>query len=276
MTPTRPILRYHGGKWMLSKWIISTFPAHRIYVEPYGGAASVLLRKKRSYSEVYNDLDDEVVNLFRVARDQGTLLADRLRLTPFSRKEYRQAFEFTGDPVESAARLVIRSFMGFGSNSINRDIKSGFRSNSDRSGTTPAHDWRHYPRELKRTIGRLRGVVIENKPALELVKQHDSPHTLFYIDPPYVHKTRSAVMHGPHGYKHEMSNRQHIELALHLRAVEGMVIVSGYHSSLYDKLYKGWEIEERKSLADGARPRLEVLYFNPAASRSRIVQRTMF
>lgn len=115
--PRRPALRYHGGKWRLAPWIIDHLPAHRIYVEPLGGAASVLLRKPRSYAEIYNDLDDEVVTFFEVLRDPGQSaeLQQRLRLTPFARAEFEAAYEPAGDPVERSRRLLIQSFMGFGS-----------------------------------------------------------------------------------------------------------------------------------------------------------------
>lgn len=93
MTPSRPILRWHGGKWKLAPWIIQNMPAHRTYVEPFGGAASVLLRKPRSYAEVYNDLDGDLVNLFRVTRDRGEELIRALELTPFAKDEFLGAYE---------------------------------------------------------------------------------------------------------------------------------------------------------------------------------------
>jgi DNA adenine methylase len=265
-TPSRPLLRYHGGKWNLADWIISHFPPHRVYVEPYGGAASVLLSKERSYGEVYNDLDGEIVNLFRMVREHPKRLMRMLAWTPFSRNEYRNAFEIVEDPVEMARRMIIRSFMGFGSNAINRAVKSGFRANSNRSGTTPAHDWANYPPNVRRIARRLRGVVIENRPAAEIIAQHDSSETLFYLDPPYVHATRALdIMHGDHGYAHEMSNDEHRTLAEQLRGVGGMVVLSGYHGELYDELYEGWERVERGALADGASPRIEVLWLNATA-----------
>lgn len=251
---------------MLAEWIISNFPPHKVYVEPFGGAASVLLQKPRSYGEVYNDLDGEIVNLFRVARDHGEALKSKLELTPFSRDEYRLSFEQCEDAIEQARRTVIRSFMGFGSNALCRDIKSGFRSNSNRSGTTPAHDWGNYPNALKSVIDRLRGVVIENKPATEIMLQHDSPETLHYCDPPYVHSTRSLAVHGNHGYSHEMEDVDHEKLAFFLHdKIQGMVVLSGYHSPLYDRIFGIWERIEKKALADGARERTEVLWFNKPA-----------
>lgn len=108
----RPILRYHGGKWRLAPWIISHFPKHSVYVEPFGGGASVLLRKKRSYAEVYNDLDEEIVNLFRICRDQGDKFVEALFLTPFSRTEFNKCYQEAPNDFERARHTVIRSFMG--------------------------------------------------------------------------------------------------------------------------------------------------------------------
>lgn len=267
----RPLLRYHGGKWLLAPWIISHFPKHRVYVEPYGGAGSVLLRKARSYAEIYNDLDGEIVNLFKIVRDRGRELIAQLELTPFAREEYAEAFEPTDDPLELARRTVIRSYMGFGSNSINRGIKSGFRSNSNRSGTTPAHDWANFPACLAAIIERLRGVVIENRQATEIMLRHDGPKTLHYCDPPYVHTTRTDCRN--HGYHHEMSDADHREFAAVANRLTGMVIVSGYHGTLYEELFAGWTRVEKAALADGARARTEILWLRncPPAAQGKLI-----
>jgi len=275
--PTRPVLRWHGGKWLLAPWIIEQFPAHRIYVEPFGGAASVLMRKPRSYAEVYNDLDDDVVNLFSVLRsDQGGALVRALELTPFARTEFELGWEPTDDPVERARRLVIRAFMGFGSNAhsnLGRGHRTtGFRANSKRSGTTPAFNWASYPEALPAIVERLRGVIIERSPALQVVAAHDSAATLHYVDPPYVPSTRSpANKHdGKYRmYRHEMTEADHGALLAGLRKLVGMVILSGYPHPLYDDVLVGWTRIEREAMADGARPRNEVLWINPAAADAR-------
>jgi len=261
MSVRRPALRYHGGKWMLAPWIISHFPPHRIYVEPFGGGGSVLLRKPRSYAEVYNDLDGEVVSFFRVMQSRGQELIDLLRLTPFARAEFERAYEPSDEPVERARRLLIRSFMGFGSDGCNEASPTGFRANSNRSGTTPAHDWVNLPDAHERLIGRLRGIVIENRDAVACMQQHDGPQTLHYVDPPYVHSTRESGKR----YAHEMTDDAHQELLSALGQLQGAVILSGYRCDLYDDALAGWRRIDRKAHADGARERTESLWLNRAA-----------
>ena len=259
---TRPALRWHGGKWLLAPWIISHFPAHRIYVEPFGGAASVLLRKPRSYAEIYNDLDDEVVNLFRVLRGEYSYrLIDAVRQTPFARTEFEAAYDWCEEPVERARRLIVRSFMGFGSNGHAQ--RTGFRANSNRSGTTPAHDWVNYPDALALIIERLSGVIVEHRDGKQVMAQHDGPETLHYVDPPYLTETRGDRRAD---YAHEMSDDDHATLLDQLVSLHGMVVLSGYPSALYDEKLADWRRIERAALADGAKKRTEILWINPSAA----------
>lgn len=269
--PTRPVLRWHGGKWKLAPWIISHFPKHRVYVEPFGGAASVLLRKERSYAEVYNDLDHQVVSFFRVLQDPPSAerLTELLRLTPFAREEFELGYTDTDEPIERARRLVVRAFMGHGSDSM-AGVVSGFRANSNKSGTTPAHDWVNYVPALPLAIERMRGVVIEQRDAVATMQRHDAPATLHYVDPPYVHETRTRMTSGKGkgNYRHELDTGGHTSLLEALRALTGMVILSGYPHELYDTTLSDWRRIETAALADGARPRTEVLWLNPACTEA--------
>lgn len=272
MTVERPVLRWHGGKWLLAPWIIDHFPVHQVYVEPFGGAGSVLMRKERSYAEVWNDLDGDVVTLFRVLRsDASADLVKALQLTPFSREEFDLAYQPVDDPIERARRLVVRSFMGFGSNGHNIKAKTGFRANSNRSGTSPAHDWANYPESLLSVVARIRGVIIEHRDALDVARQHDSRDTLHYIDPPYLPSTRSLknpydIKYRGGMYAHEMHEDDHEPLLKALRGLSGMVVLSGYPAPLYDEVLHDWLRVEREALADGARVRMEVLWINPTAA----------
>lgn len=261
-----PVLRWFGGKWRLAPAIIAHMPPHRVYVEPFAGAASVLLRKPRAYAEVINDLDGEVVNLFQVLRDpaQAGELERLLRLTPYARAEFEAAF--TPQPrsgVERARCTVIRAFMGYASDSArmsNGPSATGFRANSNRSGSTPAHDWARYPDRLASFCARLQGVVVERRDALEVMAMHDGPSTLHYVDPPYVSETR-----GRGGYAHELDDDGHARLLEALLGLRGMVLLSGYRCPLYDTVLAGWRRVDWKAYADGARERTESLWLNPAA-----------
>jgi DNA adenine methylase len=273
--PSRPVLRYHGGKWKLADWIIGNFGKHRVYVEPFGGAGSVLMRKPRAKAEMINDLDGEIVNLFRVLRDpsQARELERLIRLTPYARSEFEAAYLSAGDPIEQARRTVLRSFAGFGTDGVT--AATGFRENLMRNGGSPANDWQNYPDAIPAMTERLRGVVVESRPAVQLIQKHDSPTTLFYCDPPYPHETRAGWVKRKHSYRFEMSSDEHRELAEVLMEAKGAVVISGYPCELYDReLFSGWHRIERKTMADGARERTEVLWLNATAAHAQ--QRNLF
>jgi DNA adenine methylase len=254
-------VRYHGGKYILAPWIISTFPEHKGYTEVFGGGGSVLLKKRRSYFEVYNDLDGEIVNIFRMVRDRGDELIALLELTPFSREELNLSYEPSLDPLEWARRSIFRSMAGFGSAAATGQ-KTGFRANSNRSGTTPALDWRNFPGAIPAIIERLRGVIIENKDYYEILKQHDAPKVLHYLDPPYMPETRNKKW-AEKSYRHELTPDQHGLFLTRAQSLEGYAIISGYDTELYNDTLKGWHKITRAALADGARKRTEVLWLSP-------------
>lgn len=284
--PRRPVMRYHGGKWRLAPWIIKFFPEHTIYVEPFCGAASVLMRKPRVKAEVVNDLDGDLCNVFRVLRDPGPAarLEELLRLTPFAREEFVGSYKPSDDPVERARRTIVRAGMGFGSTALRKN-RTGFRARSYCRNQTGMVDWATYPDQIAAFTERLRAVLVENKDAMDLIPIHDSPETLFYVDPPYPRSTRSSISHEAEKaqYVNEMSDNDHCALAEVLRLLEGAVVISGYPCPLYDEdLYPDWRREEKGALADCGQHRTEVLWIKgygpgkPLPPGLRTGQRTFF
>jgi len=266
MAGSNGLIRYFGGKVKIAPWIVAHLPPHRVYVEPFGGGAAVLLAKPRARVEVYNDLDDGLVNLFRVLRHptQGEQLLRLVRLTPYARKEFEAAYEPTDDPVERARRLLVRSHLGHGGEATN-GRRTGFRRASHRKearSTHPALDWPRYPARLARLIARLAGVVVEHRPAIEVMAYYDAPDTATYLDPPYL----VELLQNPYDrlYNHPLAPLGHEDLAAAASRCAGTVLVSGYHSPLYDRLYAGWQRHERRAVTTGGGRRTEVLWIKPA------------
>jgi DNA adenine methylase len=271
MSVERPVLRYHGAKFRLASWVTGFFPEHTCYVEPFGGAAGVLLQKPRVYAEVYNDLDGEVVNFFRVLRDreQRERLIESCVFTPYSRDDFNEAWEPTEDSIERARRLAIRAQMGFGSAGATKGA-TGFRIDTKREYGTAQHLWALYPAAIAEAGQRLSGVLIENRPALEVMCAHDAPSTLHFIDPPYMHGTR--VMDGSNRYyRFEMTDAEHADLLSAAIRLKGLAVVCGYPSDLYESTLAGWkryEKEARISAGRGTAIRTEVIWINPACAEA--------
>lgn len=259
MSINRPVMRYHGGKWRIASWIISHFPIHETYVEPFLGAASVLLQKPSSRVEVGNDLYGRVVNLFRVIRDPETAvdLQRRLRLTLYSSCEYYSAREISGDSVEDARRMIVLGYQSHGSTGSAGGKLSGWRRGVRDHGHTSAMDWHSIWECVLAWSDRLRGVFIEQDDAITVMERWDSPNTLFYVDPPYVAETRKA---GPRGYRHEFTEKDHKRLAEFLQSAQGSVVLSGYDSEMYRELYGKWEKHSIPSVADAGSRSVECLW----------------
>ena len=278
----RPVMRYHGGKFRLAAWLTGFFPDHTTYVEPYGGAAGVLLQKPRAYSEVYNDMDGDVVTVFRVLRDETLCLElqRRLTLTPYAREEFIAAYEPVGvaadDLVETARRVLVRAYMGFAGGGAS-GYRTGFESSSERRHGRLAHIWAQLPSAIDAFYTRLQGVMIENKPAIDVMRAHDRADTLFYVDPPYRHAVRE--IRGKNGvYRYEMSDTDHEALLAVLLALDGMVVLSGYDSAMYNDALAGWQrhaTRARISAGRGAGIRTECVWLNPACAQ-RQAQRALF
>lgn len=255
-------LRYRGGKSKIAEWVISHFPPHKIYVEPFGGGASVLINKMPVASEIYNDINSEVVNFFRVLRgDKSSKLLEIIELTPYSRDEFDLSYEPCSDILERARRTAIRSMMSFGGNGLSRG-KTGFRATANNNTSAPAR-FNKYPNDLKFIIERFKSITIENRSALELIKIHDSKETLHYLDPPYVMNTRKSLSHL---YDDEMTDENHQDLAIVVNSLKGMVIISGYDSKLYDTLYPTFRKVYKNSMAasyQGGVSTVEVLWLSP-------------
>ena len=267
----RPPVKWHGGKYYLARQIVGLFPPHHTYLEPFGGAASVLLNKPRSLVEVYNDLDERITRLFRVIRDHGDELHRVLSLTPYSEIEFREASTPIGDDIEQARRDFVKWRLSLGgrgdsfSFTLHRvrrqmaDVVSGYLSMIDE--------------QLPLIIERLRSVEIICRPAVDVIRRWDSSQTLIYCDPPYVHSTREENSRDV--YDREMSEDDHRELASVLTECDSRVLISGYPSHLYNELYGDWrrvEFDIANHAAGGkkkARER-ECLWMNYGPSGDRM------
>ena len=258
----KAILKYPGAKNRIADWICSYMPQHDVYLEPFAGSLAVFFNKERCHIETVNDVDDEIVNFFMVLRDYPELLKRIIIMTPYSRSEYEQAFRKTDNEIERARRFCVRCWMGFGCGNLYRN---GFKSGQQKKSPNPARAWTLLPEVMTQAAERLKGVQIENLPALELLKRYDTPDVFIYADPPYLHGTRKNYL-----YKHEMEDAGHVELLEALLNHHGKVMLSCYDNDLYNNMLAGWRKESIKTQAEGGLKRTETLWMNYRDSQMSI------
>lgn len=253
----KAIIKYPGSKWFLAKWIISFFPKHHSYLEPFFGSGAVLFNKPRSHIETVNDLDGNVVNLFEWIKRDPEQLAHEIYYTPYARQVYEDAFaSIPEDSLGKAVNFFIRLNMGH-----------GFRTNGEKVGwkndvqgrerAYASQGWCTLPEKIMQAAERLRGVQIENRPAVELIQRFNYKNVLIYCDPPYVLETR----HGKQ-YLCEMDDQAHEELLNILLKHEGYVMISGYDTELYNTMLTGWSKYETVAYSQTCSKKREILWMN--------------
>ncbi len=259
------VIKYPGAKWGVAPWVISHFPEHRSYLEPFFGSGAVLFTKSRSAIETVNDIDGDVVNLFDWIRKDPARLAHAIRFTPYARDEYDRAWaaQYTEtDNFRRAVNFYIRMMMGHGFRTTGEKV--GWKNDvQGREAAYAAKCWAKTPEVIIQAAERLRGVQIENRPAVELIRRFNYQNVLIYADPPYMLGTRQNRKQ----YRHEMTDDDHMELLEAIKAHRGPAIISGYDSDLYNRELKGWYKDGRTSFTQTASRRREILWMNfePAA-----------
>ena len=257
------LIKYPGSKWQIAKWIISFFPEHYTYLEPYFGSGSIYFTKQPSRRETINDIDEQVVNLFKVCREHPEELSEAIYLTPYARKEYEsiqenhagQEIQLSNDPVENARRFAIRCSQSFGSKMADR---ASWKTNRNSKGPIAPRIWNRMPETVIEVANRLKDAQIECKPAVQLITDYNFDDCLIYADPPYPISVRGSRL-----YRREMQyNEEHIELLEALKAHKGPVVLSSYDNDMYNDYLRGWNKECRTSHTNSGKIKQEVLWMN--------------
>lgn len=251
----KQLINYPGGKWRLATWIISHFPPHHSYLEPFLGSGAVLFNKPRSHIETVNDLDDDIVNLFDWIRRDPEKLARALYYTPYSRTAYQNASSKDGNSLERAVRFCVRLNQSRGFRAL--EATGWCHDLQGRERGYAALNWQSLPELVIEAAERLRGVQIEHMDAIELIKKFNYPNVLIYCDPPYLLETRRGKQ-----YDCEMTDEEHEKLLEELLRHQGPVLISGYESELYQDKLSRWHREEQRSYSRGGGKRKEILWMN--------------
>lgn len=255
MSQLRTVLKYPGSKWRIANWIVEHMPPHKSYLEPFFGSGAVFFRKDPSRIETINDMDGDVVNLFRCIQKDVGKLAGLIETVPYARQEYEEAFtKKDEDPYEKAKRFLIRTWMGHGSRTCSR---SGWKNDvAGRERSYAVNYWNRLPNWVMEIAARLKEVQIENRPAIDVIKKFNRPNVLIYADPPYLLSTRKMKKQ----YKYEMTDEEHIELLKALKNHSGPVILSGYDNPIYNAMLSDWKKDQIYTTAEKGVPRIETIW----------------
>jgi DNA adenine methylase len=223
---------YFGGKFNHLDFVLSLLPESYSFVELFGGSGIITWNKKPSKIETFNDVNNSVINFFEVLRDNGDELIKKIYLTPYAREEYFNCYHNinVGDAVERARNFFVVVNMSF-NGTMSRQTGWKMSTNNTRASISEAVSrWLSKLPNLIAVIERMKTVQILNMDYRRVIKKFDSPRTLFYAEPPYLHEVRC----NKNEYEHEMSINDHVELLTIVKSIQGRIAISGYENELYN------------------------------------------
>lgn len=223
------VIQQYGGKTSIASWIVGHFPAHRVYLEPFCGGASVLFAKPRSHIEIINDMDKEIIHAFDVMRRNPDALAAALWATPYSPTVFDT---LTESDIDMAVKAIAES----------KQVYSGNRNSSTWAidKCAAAHKpkpavWADWFKRIRPAAERLRGVTRLCEDALKAMERvYMDPEALLYVDPPYLgHEDE---------YKFSVDYGKMVAL---LREAKASVCVSEYPEAAHH--FEGWAVATKET-----------------------------
>jgi len=249
------VLPYFGGKSRLAGTIIAKIPDHECYVEPFAGGASVFFAKEPSKAEVINDLDRDLVNLYRVIKHHPEELYKQYKFSLVARSEFdreKAVNPETLTDVQRAARYLFLQKCAFGGKIIGQPFAT--------ATTRPRFNLLTLESTLEQAWLRLARVLIECKDFRDILPRYDRPHTFFFLDPPYWRIKE---------YRHNFTERDFIDLAALLGALQGKFLMTLNDTPEVREIFAGFKLEEvtlkyscTRSAEARAKERTELLFSN--------------
>jgi DNA adenine methylase len=251
----KQVLKYTGGKWRIAEWVIKHFPPHKVYVEACFGSGAIFFTKQPSLVEIINDLDGDVVNLFKACRDYPKELATLIKFTPLARDEYYSCCEkrkTEGMCLERARQIMVAFWQRYKM----ADGKTWQVAQND-SCLGYLKDWEDLPNRILNVTDRLKHAQIENCNCIDLIKRCNDPDTFIYIDPPYVQSLCSKNL-----YKFEMNDNLQMELLKTIKESKSKILISAYDNELYNRELEGWGTDTISNTNRNGAVRIEKVYYN--------------
>jgi DNA adenine methylase len=240
----KALVKYPGGKSYLCNWIISLFPKNyenMIYVEPAVGGGSIILNKKPSTTEVINDINDNLINIYYAIKLCFNEFVNQLKFLTYDEETFKEALINSNLPFDDLIDAAVNEYtlLRISRGALKKNFAYSNRLRNNLPGDQNA--WETSIDNLYNIRERLKNVEVKNRDFREILSKYTNENTFIYIDPPYMKSTRVSK----DIYDHEFSERDHQDLLGLIIDSKISILISGYSSNLYNTKLKDWNRHQK-------------------------------